>query len=191
MLRNKKFVYVCFTIVVLGLITTALYNRAKPLQKDASAALPATTTILDFNAVELTNAGQLQRQLSTPQLVHHAASSKKKLQNPIIHLTRNKQPWTITADHAISNHDDSKIILKGHVHIKQYKNNLKISELQTSRLNYYPKTQKVETDQAITYLSQGMTIHSKGLRADLHEETMELVSNARGTYVPNKKPKRS
>lgn len=188
---NKKFVYIRFTFVAVLLIAIALYNRSKPIHQTTPESYPATTTIYDVKAIELNENGEQQRQLEAPKLIHHIKSSQKVLKKPVIHIKRDKTPWVITADQATSNHDDSKIILIGHVHIVQFQNKLKISELLTSRLNYYPNSQKVDTNQNITYLSQGMTVHSKGLRADLHQETMELVSNARGVYVPKKKNKKS
>lgn len=186
-MQTNKRVYLSFAIVVMGLIGLVLYNQTKPLKSKQAQTQSEVTTLHQVHFVELDDSGQLNRQLDTPVLVHHTSSSRKTLKTPVIYLTRNKQPWIIQADEAQSNKDDSKIVLTGHVKISQFENDRKVSELQTTALNYYPQTQKVDTNQEIIYLSQGLTIHSKGLKADLHEETMELVSHARGTYVPNKK----
>lgn len=183
---NNK-VYLSFGLCAIGLIGLTLYNQTKQVEYHSLQPESGLTTLHNVHVVELDETGKLNKQLDAPTLTHHSSSSRKTLKTPVIYLTKNKQPWIIQADVAHSNHDNSKIVLTGHVKISQFDNNHKVSELQTTKLNYYPKTQKVDTKQDIIYLNQGLTIHSKGLKADLHEETMELVSNARGTYVPNKK----
>ncbi len=188
---NKKFVYLSFAIAAIILVGLSLSNRAKPLRSGTKDNNPSITTLLKVNALKFTKEGHIEHQLNAPKLTHHTASSKNVVDSPIIHITRNEHPWKITADKAITNKHNTKIILEGHVNIRQFEHGKKVSQLLTSRLNYYPKTQKVDTKQDITYLSQGMTVHSKGLRADLQQETMELVSHARGVYDPKKVPKKS
>jgi len=185
-LQNKKVVYIAFFIVVIVLVALYLFNQTKINPKANNNN--QTTTIMMYNvkALQFNKKGKVERKVIAPKLQHDNKTATNILYLPVINVIHNNKPWKITAKLATSLNNNEKIILEDNVKINQFESGKIVSTLLTKKLFYYPKTQQVETDADITYISQGMTINSKGMTADLNNETVELTSNARGIYVPKK-----
>lgn len=95
-------------------------------------------------------------------------------------------PWHLHADMGQSNADGDRIELWDNVHAWQ-DTHAGRSELTTPELVIFPARQFAETDKAVKMRSpQGVT-DAVGMRADLERDAIELLSQVRGTYEPNRR----
>lgn len=173
--------------LIASIILVVLYyaNLIKAPETELPPQGTLISTLLTVSVIHFNKAGRIDQQLQSPLIKHHGKASKNIIMSPVIALTKKGKPWKITANKATLLNHNKKIILEGNVVISQYEKGKKVSQLTTHKLFYYPDQQRINTPENITYLNQGLTIHSKGLKADLNKETLELTSKARGTYAKN------
>lgn len=184
-LSNRNFTYLCFLLSCILIVALYLFNQTPNNQAPIPEASHTYSTLTDVKAIEFTKQGRIDRQLISPLIKHYTTSLENIIHSPIIRITKNNSPWKITANKAILLNKNKKIVLEGNVKISQYNHGKKISQLLTSKLFYYPDSQQINTTEKITYLNQGITLESKGMHADLNNETIELISNAKGIYKAN------
>lgn len=95
-------------------------------------------------------------------------------------------PWHLRADMGQSNAEGDRIELWDNVRAWQ-DTEAGRSELTTPALVIFPARQFAETDKAVKMRSpQGVT-DAVGMRADLERDTIELLSEVRGTYESNRR----
>ena len=162
-IQNKKFVYIAFFIVVIALVALYLFNQTKIKPKSNNNNQTTYVMLYNVKALQFNKKGKIERRIISPTLKHDEQSSKNILYSPVINVIHNNKPWKITAKQATSLNNNGKIILEGNVKINQFENGKIATTLLTEKLFYYPKTQQVENNADITYISQGMTINSKGM----------------------------
>jgi len=143
----------------------------------------------DVLAVETDRQGQIVKTLKTPYLVHYNLNDRAELTDPIytIYQTDEKQPWVITALSGVSLQGGKTILLNDNVNIheKQGAHNEDILIL-TSNLTYYPSEQLATTDKHVTIKKPDLLVTATGMNAYLAQKQIDLLSNTRGTYVPEK-----
>jgi len=94
-------------------------------------------------------------------------------------------PWHLHADMGQSNADGDRIKLWDNVRAWQ-DTGAGRNALTTPELVIFPARQFAETDKAVKMRSpQGVT-DAVGMRADLEQDTIELLSQVRGTYESNR-----
>jgi lipopolysaccharide export system protein LptC len=124
--------------------------------------------------------------LETPKMRHIPKNDKHILKNPHLIISEPKQaPWEIHANHGTATSKAQTITLSHHVHIVQHKPNEE-TEIKTEHLTYYPQEKKAKTNDEVSITQSGSQVQSKGMIADLTDNHIQLLSNARGHYV---KPK--
>ncbi len=180
---SNRIAYIGFSAVSIVLIALYIhYQMQAPLT--TKAPLSNQVLLTEVNASFYDESGKLEKQLEAPHLKHNLENKQNIILNPTIHFIKDNQPWTITADKAISKGMNEEVLLVGHVIINQYQKKTLISQLKTNRLLYFPKTQKVKTKAKIFYHTKGITVTSIGMHADLKHETIDLLSKTRGRYEP-------
>lgn len=94
--------------------------------------------------------------------------------------------WQISAQHGKTwgKHID-KIYLWEEVIISRPKDkNIRFSTLTTTEIYYYPPTKIAYTDKPVTITQPGTLVKSIGLQANFNTGIINLLSQARGHYVP-------
>lgn len=145
-------------------------------------------TIIQHLTVQQFDAkGQLSHYLQTPLMHHIPLDNTHLLKTPHIIIAQpNKPSWEINAREATALQGGQQITFKHHVIIHQGKNeHLEATTLSTEELTYFPKTQQALTEKEITIVQNKNSVHSTGMKAYLAENRVQLLNNARGTYVPN------
>lgn len=141
----------------------------------------STLTVKQFNLE-----GQLINHLRTPLLEHVATKNVHLLHHPYIVIHQENQPaWEIQSHLARSVDGGKKItFLKEVVVHQQGSNATQESTLKTEKIIYYPKEKKATTNLFVTFEQPGHTIESTGMNAYLDEKRVELLHQAKGSYVP-------
>lgn len=132
--------------------------------------------------------GHLLHALETPMMRHIPSNDTHWFRTPHITVAqKNAPPWEIHAEEASAIHGGQEITFNRHVVIHQNTApHTEESTLTTDSLTYYPKEKLAMTLLDILYERPGNRIQSTGMKAYLDEKRVQLLSQARGSYVPNR-----
>jgi LPS export ABC transporter protein LptC len=153
----------------------------QPHNPDA-IAINVTYTQMDEN-------GMVHHIIYTPKLIHYPYQNSSAFQEPditIINLPEN--PWHITADQGTSQYGTNIINLLNNVKLHQAAgpHNTALT-ITTNAATIHAHEKYVTTDQAITVKKPGTTITAVGAEAYVDKKTINLLSEVKEKYVPNKK----
>jgi len=135
--------------------------------------------------IRLNKFGKKHYELMSPKVQHYTKDDQTFSQKPfvIVYGENNESPWHINGDKSHSIHGDQKIILTGHVKIKQLpginSNNVTIT---TSQLTWYPRRSFAQTDRPVTITQLNSQVHAIGMTADFKKDWIKLLSQAKGFY---------
>lgn len=132
--------------------------------------------------------GQIANYLKTPLMHHIPSNNTHWLKAPHVIVTQKNQPsWEIHAEQATSLYGGQEITFKKNVIVHQDKDeHTQESTLKTEAITYYPKDKFATTLLDVTYEGPGHVVQATGMKAYLAEKRVRLLSQARGTYEPNK-----
>lgn len=104
-----------------------------------------------------------------------------RLQNPSYLGSVGQRPWTADADLGELSHNGEQLDLAGDVLVRDL---IREAQISTDKLRIDLETNQVATDSPMTlHLPNGHT-ESVGMRANLSEERVQLLSQVRGHYEP-------
>ena len=184
----KNISLVCCSIVAIASLGWQLMHdtHANTYEMDIKA-LAKTPDALIYNLryQQYDTAGQLIHFLESPLIQHIPKRNLHILTTPhIIVMEPGKEPWIIDADSATSIDGGKQIDFNQHVLISQNKQDTNYgTRLSTQALTYFPEQKRAKTTAEITITQAGNQLQSKGMIADLNENRIRLLSNARGHYV--------
>lgn len=179
-------------IMILSLAGFAWYFASNPAYtfKLDKATLSTTidTTIAELTVQQFDDKGQLTHLLKTPLLQHIPKHNQHLLNTPYIVINQPQQqsPWEIQAKKAISINGGEKITFINNVIIQQKSHppTTVESTITTEKMTYFPKKQLATTTYKVVFDQPGSQVEAIGLNAFLNEKRVQLLSHARGSYVP-------
>ncbi|HWV15621.1 MAG TPA: LPS export ABC transporter periplasmic protein LptC [Cellvibrio sp.] len=141
---------------------------------------------------EFTTDGSLHLQLKTPLIRHF---QKGKISGPedytlfdlpqIVFLGDEKKPaWYMTAQLGRNYNNGDHLTLSTDVLAQQTSKSQGTISISTSELQVNTREQFAETDKTVTMRSAKTHLQTKGMRASIKEDHIELLSNVTGTYEP-------
>ncbi|USQ13211.1 LPS export ABC transporter periplasmic protein LptC [Legionella lytica] len=178
-----------FFLVLIALAGSGWYysHSSRLLRLDSETlANSVDTTISRVKVRQFDDKGSLTTLLATPKMRHVQKGDMYFFKKPHILVSQDKQPpWDIRSNHAKSFDGGQRIVFIGDVIVHQTQgDNVQGSTLKTEEVTYYPNEKKASTDLLVTYEQPGNIIQSKGMNAYLDEKRVELLHQARGSYVP-------
>ncbi len=153
---------------------------------DRTLSSTADAIITDLTVKKFDAKGQLANYLKTPLMHHIPFNNTHLLTTPLIIIAQQNQPaWEISAQQATSLHGGEEITFVNDVVIHQGKDaHTQESTLKTQVITYFAKDKVAKTEADVTYEQPGNIIQSTGMNAYLAEKRVQLLHQARGTYVP-------
>lgn len=147
-------------------------------------AIIENVTLKQFNAQ-----GQLISQLRAPLIEHIPYHNTHHIKSPVILFTQGHDaPWQIKANKAVSLNGGKKIDFFDEVNIYQAAGpHNSESRLQTSQISYYPFKKFAITDKDVTFIQPSTTVKATGMKANLADNHIQLLQDARGVHVPSEK----
>ncbi|MCW8407943.1 LPS export ABC transporter periplasmic protein LptC [Legionella sp. PATHC035] len=184
----KQLMWLFFTLILLACSGWYYGSRATTmirLDRD-TLANSVDTTISDVTVRQFNQQGKLANILKAPLMQHIQNGNIYLFQKPHIIVSQEEQaPWDISSIKAKSFEGGKRITFTGNVIVRQQKgNNSQESTLKTEEVTYFPKEKKASSDVLVTYEQPGNIIQSTGMNAYLDEKRVELLHQARGSYVP-------
>ncbi|MGL5743100.1 MAG: LPS export ABC transporter periplasmic protein LptC [Legionella sp.] len=183
----KQFIWLFFTLIILACSGWYYSHSSAFIRLDRDTLINSVdTTISNVTVRQFNQQGTLANLLRTPQMQHIQKDNVYLFQNPHILVSQEEQPpWDITSKKAKSFEGGKQITFIGNVVVHQKKGDKsQESTFKTEEVTYLPKEKKARTDVLVTYEQPGNIIQSTGMNAYLDEKRVELLHQARGSYVP-------
>lgn len=140
----------------------------------------------NFESTSLDEMGRPAYQLDAENMLHFPDDDSATLEKPHLIVFRGEEEfWDIRAESGLVLNKGESVILQGDVIILRVRpGDEEALQVYTSDLTVRPDEKYVETDAEVTIKDgQGVT-RAVGMWADLNQRRVELLSNVRGTYVP-------
>jgi lipopolysaccharide export system protein LptC len=144
-------------------------------------------TMENFTIKSMGQTGLPEHLMRAITLVHYPDDDTTEFSKP--HITvfqEDRAPWQIHADQGWLAGDRKSTLLRGEVLIENPGTSAGRSvHLVTRDLRIVMDDEYAETDQAITIRGKSSIIKGVGMRAHLKEGRLYLLSQVRGSYLPN------
>lgn len=187
MLSLKNFLTSLLLIIAIGLCgwSIVVANHLKtttennPTQPDAFMENVIITT--------LDKEGKPAMKLETPRITHYPEHDMTDIVTP--HVTAYRQspnPWHINSEHAKTTGGTSEILFWSRViihHLADTENPATMME--TNSLTIFPDKQIAKTSDAVKITQPDTIVNSVGMLANWDDGTVQLLSQAKGEYVPH------
>ncbi|KTD68835.1 MULTISPECIES: LPS export ABC transporter periplasmic protein LptC [Legionella] len=183
----KQLMWLFFTLVILACSGWYYGHSTTMIRLDRETlANSVDMTIFNVTVRQFNQQGTLANILSAPTMQHIQKGNVYLFENPHIIVSQEEQaPWDISSKKAKSFEGGQRITFTGNVIVRQQTGNKsQESTLKTEEVTYFPKEKKASSDMLVTYEQPGNIIQSTGMNAYLDEKRVELLHQARGSYVP-------
>lgn len=185
----KQAFYLFATLILLACSGWYFASSGTKFKLNAETLLTTTDTVVtQLHLRQFSSTGELANSLQSPLIRHVPKNNAHWLKTPHITITKGEQGlWEINARQATAIYGGTKITFKDNVSIHQHKSaHNEESSFSTEALTYYPKTKHAITSRDILFEQPGHKVQAKGMKADLEKKHVELLSQARGVYDPNR-----
>ncbi|MDX9739736.1 MAG: LPS export ABC transporter periplasmic protein LptC [Gammaproteobacteria bacterium] len=139
-----------------------------------------------FLLTETNVSGRPGHTLAAETLYHYPERAESTLMAPLLRFFEGDRPvWEISARHGTVYDADRSVLLEGEVHVRY---SAPVSgrgfEIHTEELYLWPDERRAETEAAVRIIQQSGITDSIGMKADLEERRVRLLSHVRGRYDP-------
>jgi lipopolysaccharide export system protein LptC len=140
----------------------------------------------DVVALILDKQGKPKMKIAAPKMVYYSNDDQTHLTSPQLTIYRKSpQPWYVTAKSAIATQGTEYVHFQEDVMIQHAADSSNPATIiKTATLLVRPNTQLAETNDPIILIQPNVTIKGTGMRADMNNGDIKLLSEARGEYVP-------
>ncbi|OGT25804.1 MAG: LPS export ABC transporter periplasmic protein LptC [Gammaproteobacteria bacterium RIFCSPLOWO2_02_FULL_42_14] len=176
---------IIFIFVVASFLILHHAERALNISLDSKI----NSFVTGGNFVEYDKQGNIKTKITADKIVEFQSEDRIVFHNPEIVTYSEKQvPWHIRADQAISNKKGDRVVLTGHVLIREMRNdNEPRSTIKTTELVIFPKQSLATTKEPVTLFRPGIIVNGVGLTANLKTGQYELKSQSEAIYQPSQK----
>lgn len=142
--------------------------------------------LVNFMLTTMDDNGIPRNQLAAENMYHYSDDDTASLEKPYLVIYQNEtDSWEIRAERGLISEGGKAVRLQGDVFIEQVRTgsdrNLKII---TSDLDIRTEEEFVVTGKPITIVGNFGVTEAVGMRADLKEHRLQLMSQVRGNYQP-------
>lgn len=186
--KNTALINVCFLlalIVSIFAIKQLLLTTESPTMKDN----PHTPDyyMLNVTYMRTNDLGRKDILVFSPQVHHFQEQDRAEFKTPIIKLYKNEQEWVATSNRAKSFNGTERFELYENVVVRQTPtSNKSESVLLTESLTAFPKKDLVTTNEKVTIQQPGLNVTGIGMKGDLKNGNIQLLSQTKGRYDPKK-----
>lgn len=190
LLMPLPWVAVCLLIVVFVSVKYAGNIQEVITAKENPREFPQIF-MTDIDVREFNETGVLHYQLQTPLVRHYQQGEKAGptdytlLDSPrLLFLSDTKPAWNISADQGRSDATNNVFTLSKNVVAHQTSPTQGEISVTTEEMSVNTRDQFAETDKAVTMRTAKGMMETLGMRADIKNDHIELLSNVKGIYEP-------
>lgn len=188
--RNPWLLLAALSLAAIATQYLVWINRDRTDEHTYAGPPRSDYTLTGFTLDALDTDGRRTFQVSGPHLARRGDDGSIFVTTPDYELLDGAgNPWKGKSDSAWVNKDGSVMKLLGHVEMHRQGGDKQASlDLLTRDLTTWPKQRRMETAAEATITQPGSILRGVGLRGDLNEKTLELLSDVESTIEP--KPRR-
>jgi lipopolysaccharide export system protein LptC len=140
----------------------------------------------DVTAMQFGESGKPSMKLITARMVHYPENDSTDILAPHVTIFRKSpKPWYIESNFAKTSKGLDEILFYSNVSIHHPADaENPNTSLRTETLTIFPDRQIASTDRAVTFIQPDTTIHAIGMLANLNDNTIKLLAQAKGEYAP-------
>lgn len=134
--------------------------------------------------------GQPQYRLYSPRMAHFKPRSEAVFETPrLLYYRAEGTTITLDSESAVVSEDGKEILLRGNVSLEQPASLEQTAlSVATRNVKVRPEDKTISTAEAVTAKSSYYLIDGQGMRADLANDTIEILSAVKGIYEPENAP---
>jgi lipopolysaccharide export system protein LptC len=182
---ERRYWLVIALLVVLGGGTQLLLWLTRERTNEQTFAGPPRSdyTLTDFTLDALDSAGKRTFQVTGPSLARRGEDGSIFVNTPdYLLVDGGGRPWIGKSDSAWVDKEGEVMKLLGHVEMHRAADEKdEPIDVVTSDLTTWPKQKKMETAAAATITQPGSILRGIGMRGDLTDKTLELLSDVSST----------
>jgi lipopolysaccharide export system protein LptC len=182
---ERRYWLVVALLVVLGGGTQLLLWLTRERTNEQTFAGPPRSdyTLTDFTLDALDSAGKRTFQVTGPSLARRGEDGSIFVNTPdYLLIDGGGRPWKGKSDSAWVDKEGDVMKLLGHVEMHRAGDDKdEPIDVVTSDLTTWPKQKKMETAAAATITQPGSILRGIGMRGDLTDKTLELLSDVSST----------
>lgn len=178
-------------VVVLALLAggsslLVWLTRERPDAQTFAGPPRSDYVLTDYTLDALDSEGKRSFRITGPRLARNGDTGEIFAATPRYLLVDGSgNPWHGNSDAAWVNKDGSIMKLQGHVEMHRDAAGADAAvDVVTRDLTTWPKDKKMETAAPATIRRQGSILDGVGLRGDLNDKTLELLSDVHSTLLP-------
>jgi lipopolysaccharide export system protein LptC len=187
-MTDRKLWLVAALLALAGIaLNIVLWITRQRVDEETFAGPPRSDyTLTDFTLNALDSSGALSFQTTGPRLARRGDDGSIFLTTPDYRMVDGSgHTWKGKSDSGWVNKDGSIMKLEGHVEMhRQPSADLPAVDVETSELTTWPKEKKMATDAPTTITQPGSILHGVGMRGDLNDKVLELLSDVHATIEP-------
>lgn len=177
--------------VVLGLVLLAAAAvsgwslwRNRVVEEEARAASGRSEYVLrQFELTALDKAGKESFTLRAPLLRETPGANTMELTTPLFLLPDAQgRYWEVRSKTGWVSEDRQEVRLRGDVVASNQDKAAQPAVMRTEQLNVFPQKHQATSPVRVTVTQPGSTMQGVGMRADLRDKRIQLLSQVRGTY---------
>lgn len=188
---TNPWMLVVVLLILFGLLSQ-LKSRHVVTESNAVGQEFPQLYMTDVNVREFNDLGELAYQIRTEQITQYQidlnAPSPEDyylLRQPVFTFyEKHPTPWQISSINARGLADGKVMDLQGDVVIQQDSNEFGLLTANTETLTIHTDTQFAQTDKAVTMRSPKSQMDAIGMKANLQENHIEMLSNVKVVYEP-------
>ena len=176
-------------LLVAAVITgwSAWRQRAPTVAPAAASARP-DYVLHDFELVALNREGKESFLLRAPQLARNPDDKTMSIATPLFLIPdKQGQRWQVRSKTGWVSSDNSEVRLRGKVEADSPPGASRPSTMKTEQLNVFPDKNKASSAVLVTVTQPGFTMRGTGMRADLAENRIQLLSKVNTRYDPKRR----
>lgn len=191
MSRNYWLAVAVLALLAAGTQYLVWVNRDRTNEQTFAGPPRSDYTLSDFTLNALNADGKRTFQVNGPFLARRGDDGSIFVTTPDYLLVDGSgNPWKGKSDAAWVNKEGTLMKLQGHVEMhREAIGKSSAVDVVTTDLTTWPKDKKMETAAPATITQRGSILRGVGMRGDLNDKTLELLSDVHSTIEPKNRRK--
>lgn len=190
---NKSQIYILLAVLLVAALLYLRDSDKNPLSTQEETVEEHLPYAVARNAAttHFSDKGELEYTFEARTLEYYREEEEGEVisqytlvKQPRVMLYLEEQPWRIVANEGMYSEQINKLVLWDEVKVTQSQLAGQDTELLTSRLEIYPTRKLAETQEPVKITSAWGEIEAVGMRADLAERKIKLLSKVKGKHDP-------
>ena len=176
-------------LLVAAIVTgwSAWRQRADTVPAAAASERP-DYVLDDFELVALDGEGQEAFLMRAPQLTRSPDDKTMSITTPLFLIPdKEGKHWQVRSKTGWVSADNSEVRLRGKVEATSPPGNSLPSVMKTEQLNVFPDKNTASSAVLVTVTQPGFTMRGTGMRADLADKRIQLLSKVSTRYDPTRR----